>query len=106
MRKLLVTFSPITRHFYRQTYCLAYRISELEALLEKQQREVDHYKKQLQEAHNVAMFQQTLSVSPPRIGIATRPAPPQLPAKPATLTQPQPRMPGESLCPGLQHTFS
>ncbi|XP_050725790.1 cortactin-binding protein 2-like isoform X4 [Eriocheir sinensis] len=70
------------------------RISELEALLEKQQREVDHYKKQLQEAHNVAMFQQTLSVSPPRIGIATRPAPPQLPAKPATLTQPQPRMPG------------
>lgn len=82
------------------------RISELEALLEKQQREVDHYKKQLQEAHNVAMFQQTLSVSPPRIGIATRPAPPQLPAKPATLTQPQPRMPGESLCPGLQHTFS
>ncbi|KAK8725279.1 hypothetical protein OTU49_010794 [Cherax quadricarinatus] len=70
------------------------RINELEALLEKQQREVDHYKKQLQEAHNVAMFQQTLSVSPPRIGIATRPAPPQLPAKPATLTQPQPRMPG------------
>ncbi|XP_063841624.1 cortactin-binding protein 2-like isoform X3 [Scylla paramamosain] len=70
------------------------RISELEALLEKQQREVDHYKKQLQEAHNVAMFQQTLSVSPPRIGIATRPAPPQLPAKPATLTQPQPRMSG------------
>ncbi|XP_042209798.1 cortactin-binding protein 2-like isoform X2 [Homarus americanus] len=70
------------------------RINELETLLEKQQREVDHYKKQLQEAHNVAMFQQTLSVSPPRIGIATRPAPPQLPAKPATLTQPQPRMPG------------
>ncbi|KAK7016427.1 hypothetical protein SK128_021084 [Halocaridina rubra] len=70
------------------------RINELETLLEKLQRDVDHYKKQLQEAHNVAMFQQTLSVSPPRIGIATRPAPPQLPAKPATLTQPQPRMPG------------
>ncbi|XP_063612457.1 cortactin-binding protein 2-like [Penaeus indicus] len=70
------------------------RISELEAMLEKLQHEVDHYKKQLQEAHNVAMFQQTLSVSPPRIGIATRPSPPQLPAKPATLTQTQPRMPG------------
>ena len=72
----------------------ACRINELEALLEKLQRDVDHYKKQLQEAHNVAMFQQTLSVSPPRIGIATRPSPPQLPAKPAALTQPQPRMPG------------
>ena len=65
--------------------------------MEKLQREVDHYKKQLQEAHNVAMFQQTLSVSPPRIGIASqqsRVQPPQLPAKPPSLGQPQPRLQG------------
>ena len=35
--------------------------------MEKLQRDVSHYQKQLQEAHNVAMFQQTLSVSPPRL---------------------------------------
>lgn len=94
LEKQLADFDTERQQMRSQLAKKEERISELEALLEKQQREVDHYKKQLQEAHNVAMFQQTLSVSPPRIGIATRPAPPQLPAKPATLTQPQPRMPG------------
>lgn len=66
-------------------------------MAEKLQREVEHYKKQLQEAHNVAMFQQTLSVSPPRIGIGTspqRPQPPQLPVKPPSLAQGQSRLQG------------
>ncbi|XP_018021621.1 CTTNBP2 N-terminal-like protein isoform X2 [Hyalella azteca] len=47
-----------------------HRLEEVEALVEKLQRDVAHYQKQLQEAHNVAMFQQQqqqLSVSPPRL---------------------------------------
>ena len=42
--------------------------------MDKLQRDVCHYQKQLQEAHNVAMFQQALSVSPPRLGSGS-PAP-------------------------------
>ncbi|XP_066938725.1 cortactin-binding protein 2-like isoform X2 [Macrobrachium rosenbergii] len=94
LEKQLADFDTERQQMRAQLTKKEERINELEALLEKLQRDVDHYKKQLQEAHNVAMFQQTLSVSPPRIGIATRPSPPQLPAKPAALTQPQPRMPG------------
>lgn len=94
LEKQLADFDTERQQMRAQLTKKEERINELETLLEKLQRDVDHYKKQLQEAHNVAMFQQTLSVSPPRIGIAARPAPPQLPAKPATLTQPQPRMPG------------
>uniref|UniRef100_A0A6A7G3X3 CTTNBP2 N-terminal-like protein n=1 Tax=Hirondellea gigas TaxID=1518452 RepID=A0A6A7G3X3_9CRUS len=43
------------------------RVEELECHVEKLQRDVSHYQKQLQEAHNVAMFQQTLSVSSSRL---------------------------------------
>ncbi|XP_068201010.1 cortactin-binding protein 2-like isoform X3 [Palaemon carinicauda] len=102
LEKQLADFDTERQQMRAQLTKKEERINELEALLEKLQRDVDHYKKQLQEAHNVAMFQQTLSVSPPRIGIATRPAPPQLPAKPAALTQPQPRMPATGIARGVQ----
>ncbi|KAF2356841.1 Cortactin-binding protein-2 N-terminal [Trinorchestia longiramus] len=46
------------------------RLEELETTVEKLQRDVGHYQKQLQEAHNVAMFQQQLSVSPPQLTTA------------------------------------
>ena len=63
---------------------------------EKLYHECEHYRKQLQEAHNVAMFQQTLSVSPPRLGVSSpRAQPPQIPTKPPALTQGQ-RLQGEN----------
>jgi hypothetical protein len=68
------------------------RVRDLEIELEKAKAETDALKKELAEAHQVAMFQAgTASVSPPRM-ILQRPgvagAPPQPPVKP-TIIPPQ-----------------
>ena len=68
------------------------RVRDLEVELEKAKGEADALKKELAEAHQVAMFQAgTASVSPPRM-ILQRPGvagtPPQPPVKP-TIIPPQ-----------------
>ena len=70
-------------------------MKELESELEKTKAEAEALKKQLAEAHQVAMFQAgTASVSPPRM-VLQRPGisgmPPQPPAKPAIIPQTSPR---------------
>ncbi|XP_023703483.1 uncharacterized protein CG10915 isoform X3 [Cryptotermes secundus] len=73
------------------------RVRDLEMELEKAKGEAEAFKKQLAEAHQVAMFQAgTASVSPPRM-ILQRPGvastPPQPPVKPAMIppqTSPRP----------------
>lgn len=73
------------------------RARDLEVELEKAKAEAEALKKQLAEAHQVAMFQAgTASVSPPRM-VLQRPGvtstPPQPPAKPAIIppqTSPRP----------------
>ncbi|XP_021930393.1 uncharacterized protein CG10915-like isoform X4 [Zootermopsis nevadensis] len=67
------------------------RVRDLEIELEKAKAEAEALKKQLAEAHQVAMFQAgTASVSPPRM-VLQRPGvagtPPQPPAKPAVIAQ-------------------